>query len=115
MPVYCPICITEKENKDCIKVSCNHEFCEECWLIWHKDNTICPICRSNVTSWEKIPISNTHNTLDKNLSEYREWITKANLDEKKHQLTGIEWCLKKEINPTFKFSGKPGGIIADEM
>ena len=45
---------------------------------------------------------------------FRDWLSQAKLTEKKHQLDGIEWCLRRELSQGGIVS-KPGGIIADEM
>ncbi len=50
----------------------------------------------------------------KSIDGFRDWLTQAKLSEKKHQLDGIAWCLRRELSQDGIVS-KPGGIIADEM
>ncbi|RZD42298.1 MAG: hypothetical protein CXT73_03410 [Methanobacteriota archaeon] len=43
-----------------------------------------------------------------------DWIkSNQHLSEKQHQISGIEWCLNREL--AFEYGGDGGGILADEM
>ena len=56
--------------------------------------------------------------VDSGLSEFKKWIQISNLEEKKHQIEGIRWCLQRELETEYTDStyySKQGGIIADEM
>jgi len=52
--------------------------------------------------------------LDTCLEKFTEYVQGASLDEKKHQLDGMRWCLKNELR-TNAPEQKKGGIVADEM
>ena len=43
---------------------------------------------------------------------FKIWCETRNLDVKKHQVEGIDWVMKRELEPTL---GPPGGFICDEM
>ena len=45
--------------------------------------------------------------------DFRKWLAQAGLSDKKHQLDGMKWCLRRELLPDG--TSKAGGIIADEM
>ena len=45
----CSICY-ENICKKAI-TNCNHVFCKDCFLIWSKTNSTCPICRQNVSPY----------------------------------------------------------------
>lgn len=51
--------------------------------------------------------------MDNQLKIFRAWLDKAGLDEKPHQISGLEFCLNRE--KTNKHGNPRGGIIADEM
>ena len=52
--------------------------------------------------------------LDKCLEHFNKFIQGASLDEKKHQLDGMRWCLANELRKNAPEKIK-GGIVADEM
>jgi len=47
-----------------------------------------------------------------NIQKFKSWLKNAGLSQQKHQIDGMEWCLKREYQ---KINGIKGGIIADEM
>ena len=53
-------------------------------------------------------------TIQKSLSRFRTWLSLTGLDEKEHQVTGMEWCLRHELSMKTALSMR-GGILADEM
>ena len=51
-------------------------------------------------------------------SKFRKFLEKGNLSFQPHQLDGVEWCLKRELDATnTEVTQTPirGGILADEM
>ena len=44
------------------------------------------------------------------MQKFRKILEKAGMDEKPHQVEGVQWCLEKELAPDAR-----GGFIADEM
>ena len=48
--------------------------------------------------------------------KFREFLTKAKLDTKEHQMAGVEWCVNNEVSGHV-VNGKivRGGLVADEM
>lgn len=52
--------------------------------------------------------------VDAKISRFRNWIEKVGLDEKSHQISGMKFCLSKELDLSPKHNVR-GGIIADEM
>ena len=49
----------------------------------------------------------------KKLKIFQAWLKSAGLDQKPHQLSGMEFCFAREA--VDKMGGVSGGIIADEM
>ena len=47
----CCICIESKDNRQICQLNCNHQFCENCIVIYvkNKTQTTCPLCRENIT------------------------------------------------------------------
>lgn len=94
------------------------------------------ICRKGVC-FEKIEISNysifsfikikdkmassppNTDILKKKINKFNDWQKRKHLDKKKHQITGLKFCLSIELQKPFKNGPKldniRGGIIADEM
>ena len=64
--------------------------------------------------WRCKRLIDQHDICESPLQAYRKWCPTVGLDEKKHQLEGIKWCLYHEMveRPN---AGVRGGIIADEM
>ena len=52
--------------------------------------------------------------LTNQMSQFRDWLARAGLNEKEHQFSGMKFCLDRETAPSPKY-GVRGGIIADEM
>jgi SNF2 family DNA or RNA helicase len=48
------------------------------------------------------------------IKQFRDWLSRAGLNEKAHQFSGMEFCLARETDTSPKY-GVRGGIIADEM
>ena len=48
------------------------------------------------------------------LKRFNNYVRRAELDEKKHQLDGMKWCLKNELREDAP-NGVKGGLVADEM
>jgi SNF2 family DNA or RNA helicase len=48
------------------------------------------------------------------LAAFQSWLKKAGLSEKKHQISGLRFCLERECGIK-SLNGVKGGIIADEM
>ena len=51
-------------------------------------------------------------------SKFRKFLEKGNLSFQPHQLDGVEWCLKRELDATnteATLAPIRGGILADEM
>ena len=48
------------------------------------------------------------------IHRYRTWLKFSGLDEKPHQISGMQWCLKRELRHATT-SKIRGGLIADEM
>ncbi len=51
--------------------------------------------------------------MEKNLRIFRAWLKKAGLQEKPHQISGLKFCLEREM--PCKYPDIRGGILADEM
>ena len=52
-------------------------------------------------------------SVDEHVQRFKNWInSKSNLEIKKHQVDGIRWIFKRELNPPL---GSPGGFLCDEM
>ena len=49
------------------------------------------------------------------LQRFKTWVHKARLDEKPHQIEGMQWCLSHELLPMTGLARRRGGIVADEM
>ncbi len=47
------------------------------------------------------------------IQSFKNWLKTAGLREEEHQLTGLRWCLDRELKAGA--GGMYGGIIADEM
>jgi len=64
--------------------------------------------------WRCKRLTNQDIVTNDRLQAYRKWCPTVGIDEKKHQLEGVKWCLYHELveNPN---AGVRGGIIADEM
>ena len=45
------------------------------------------------------------------VQRFKNWLDHAGLDEKQHQLNGIQWVFEKELSD----SQAPGGFLCDEM
>lgn len=67
-----------------------------------------------IRSRKRVTVSPPQVTVEQALQRFRNWIKNAELDEKSHQIAGMEWCLGHELNATSRF-GCRGGIVADEM
>ena len=54
--------------------------------------------------------------METGLKRFEDYLTTAGLDAKPHQKTGVEWCLRNELNG-HKIGNKVvrGGLVADEM
>lgn len=46
------------------------------------------------------------------VQRFKNWLSISGLDEKEHQLEGIQWVLEREMSPSHGF---PGGFLCDEM
>lgn len=46
------------------------------------------------------------------VQRFKNWLSRAGLDEKPHQLAGIQWIFDRELTPK---RGFPGGFLCDEM
>ena len=53
-------------------------------------------------------------TVTEKITQFRSWLETAGLQEKKHQISGMKFCLSRECEKNPKY-GVRGGIIADEM
>lgn len=43
----CSICLNEL-SLDSITLSCLHEFCKECLILWVKHKKVCPLCKRKI-------------------------------------------------------------------
>ena len=115
----CAICLDEFHLNDSVTLKpCNHMFCKKCMMKWcdkckgDYETVTCALCRGDVTS---ILRTTGETDVAKSVTAFREWLSKASLNEKKHQVDGIRWCLQREINFSLSLTSKCGGLIADEM
>ena len=53
-------------------------------------------------------------TITEKITQFKSWLETAGLQEKKHQISGMKFCLSRECEKNPKY-GIRGGIIADEM
>jgi SNF2 family DNA or RNA helicase len=53
-------------------------------------------------------------TVTEKITQFKSWLETAGLQEKKHQISGMKFCLSRECEKNPKY-GVRGGIIADEM
>lgn len=109
MAVNCPICYEESDTTNKCK-SCP-SACESCWKrYWSVSVTTDGKCMFCVSDVDNVAIE-----------KFKTWTSRVGLDQKPHQIEGVEWCISREngsycdgeMIPTGE--GKPGGIIADEM
>jgi len=120
----CPICLDEKPCYDFMQFGCEHSTCNECFHIIEQQAIqgigsidgipSCPLCRAPIVTHKQFTDAETEKTIvHKNVVAYRNFIVNTGLDEKRHQIKGIEWCLRRELIPRHGINA--GGIIADEM
>lgn len=120
----CPICLDEKPCADFVCFGCEHSTCNECFHaieqqakrgIGSIDGTpACPLCRCPIVSQKPYLIAEAENALiEPSVTAFRNFLENAGLDNKRHQIKGMEWCLRRELIPRVGIN--PGGIIADEM
>ena len=50
-------------------------------------------------------------SIDEHVQRFKNWLDRAGLDEKKHQLNGIQWVFERELSNSYA----PGGFLCDEM
>lgn len=103
--VECPMCLGVMDTGKCVTLDCDPTMCMNCWATRHSDHSLDPRSR--------VPVPKDQQKLSDQFDVFRKWLAQAGLDEKKHQLDGIMWCLRRELLPDG--ISKPGGIIADEM
>ena len=48
------------------------------------------------------------------MTQFKDWLARADLSEKKHQFSGMQFCIERETTTSPQY-GVRGGIIADEM
>ncbi|NCY26631.1 MAG: hypothetical protein EBX37_17900 [Alphaproteobacteria bacterium] len=54
-PQDCPIC-TEALPSDCRPTKCGHYLHSECLSEWSKRSTLCPVCRTCISSHSKLQL-----------------------------------------------------------
>jgi len=71
----CCICYEDIKNEEITTTNCEHFFCEKCLLDWikkTKSEITCPLCRSEITEYEKNDIKNKLVIINReNISQYR--------------------------------------------
>jgi hypothetical protein len=58
MDTECSICLSalDKTDKSIITVNCcNHQFHINCYLQWMSQKRICPLCRTNYSTFNNVP------------------------------------------------------------
>ena len=112
----CPICFEDVSVKDCVTLDpCNHVFCAACAQTWMESNPTCALCRRTVVRLRSANEKEIQEQKRQTMDNFKEWLSKAKLSEKDHQVAGLRWCIEREISSTLNAKGKPGGLIADEM
>lgn len=120
----CPICLYEKPSAEFLQFGCEHSTCNECFhaIEEHAKQGIgsidgipaCPLCRCPIVTQKPYLVAQAENTtIEPNVSAFHNFLENAGLDNKRHQIKGMEWCLRRELIPRHGIN--PGGIIADEM
>jgi hypothetical protein len=107
----CPVCLDDKNEKDCLQLSCNHTFCKTCLM--HVFNTAidtdkstkhltCPnhICNKQLTNQD---IQNILDNDNKKFNAYldlaaKEWLNKQGKCTKHCLTTNCKWSYLKEDN-----------------
>lgn len=120
----CPICLENKPCSEFLQFGCEHSTCSECFHTIEQQATqgigsidgipACPLCRGPIVTRKPYLVAKSENdAIQTNVSAFRNFLENAGLDTKRHQIKGMEWCLRRELIP--HASIKPGGVIADEM
>ena len=75
MSQLCAICYCDiiAETTGITTLSCSHSFHLGCIAPWITKSETCPCCRSQVTEFEKIPLSHNHSRA-RTLSYESEWL-----------------------------------------
>lgn len=119
----CPICLDNIPLNECVTLDpCNHVFCVTCAKTWLKSNPTCALCRQMVESISPANEKEIEAQKKQTMDNFKEWLSKANLMEKDHQIDGLRWCINREISSSLDtrlsssiYNIKAGGLIADEM
>ena len=120
----CPICLDEKPPAEFLQFGCDHTTCNECFhAIEEKAKQgigsldgipCCPLCRAPIVTCKPYLVAQAENdTIEPGICAFRNFLENAGLDEKRHQIKGMEWCLRRELIPRTGIN--TGGVIADEM
>ena len=120
----CPICLDEKPCSEFLQFGCEHSTCSECFHaievqarrgIGSVDGIpACPLCRGPIVTRKPYLVAKSENdAIQTNVRAFHNFLENAGLDNKRHQIKGMEWCLRRELIPRDGIN--PGGIIADEM
>ncbi len=68
----CPICLQKFKIRDMTETSCQHFFCENCFVnMLHKNKKKCALCRTLQTDWGE-PLITINSIQITDISEIRE-------------------------------------------
>lgn len=122
----CPICLDNKPSTEFVCFGCEHSTCNECFHAIEEQAKqgvgvgaidgipACPLCRCPIVSQKPYLVAQAENALIKpSVDAFHNFLDHAGLDNKRHQIKGMEWCLRRELIPHDGIN--LGGIIADEM
>jgi TPR repeat protein len=92
----CIICLTERNKKDFIKLSCNHDLCLICsYKIIESNNQSCPFCRKNYNLFELIYITAHFN------DSYSQLQLGKFYDQKSEYKNAFKWYIKSAKHGNF--------------